>query len=447
MFSFTTEQTAPAVYDPIPLDGEQFIPINILELSFKLMDPQGDPMDYTVETKPDIGSGSGTGVGDGTYTVDVSGLENLTEYLWYVNVTDGTNWKHKIFCFTTEPRMVFNPFDEGWQYRKEITIDHNEVDGELIDFPILISTTDDDLRQKAQNDGDDLLFMDGPDVATRLYHEVEYFEGSTGLSIIWVKIPMVHAQEDTSFYIYYGNEECGNQDTREAIWMNGYTGVYHLADETDSTSNHYNGIRFGDPDFSSTQKIGKGVDLDGNDAIIDLGTPSPNTDDYSFSCWGSSAYLGDTQELLCFRHTAHYEVKTISTLILGPEDPNIKPRSHIRDEDGTQDWLYGFNLGLDEWHLYHLVRNDNTFSLYVDGVVVDSFTDGNIGNINWDDPNGCQHIGASEYPTGNMRFFLNGQMDETRILVGKGLSSEWISTEFNNQNDPSDFLSFGPEEP
>ena len=41
--------------------------------------------------------------------------------------------------------------------------------------------------------------------------------------------------------------------------------------------------------------------------------------------------------------------------------------------------------------------------------------------------------------------FYNGVIDELRISK-ICRSSSWISTEYNNQNDPLSFLSFGPEE-
>jgi len=100
-FSFETELVAPVVSDPNPEDGERYISIDLPQLSFNLKDPQGDLMDYTVETSPDIGSGSGTNVGEGTYSIDVSGLDYSSEYKWFVNVTDGENWKHNDFSWTT----------------------------------------------------------------------------------------------------------------------------------------------------------------------------------------------------------------------------------------------------------------------------------------------------------------------------------------------------------
>ena len=115
-YTFTTVPVAPFVSDPVPPDGSDIVLVSLPQLNFTLTDYQGDLMDYTVETNPDIGSDSGTGVGDGQYTVDVSGLDYSTEYTWYVNVTDGTYWKHETFTFTTLPEgvIIFHPTDDTY---------------------------------------------------------------------------------------------------------------------------------------------------------------------------------------------------------------------------------------------------------------------------------------------------------------------------------------------
>jgi hypothetical protein len=47
---------------------------------------------------------------------------------------------------TAETRTSFDPFMEGWTCRKQITIDHTKVAGDLTDFPVLISITDASLQ-------------------------------------------------------------------------------------------------------------------------------------------------------------------------------------------------------------------------------------------------------------------------------------------------------------
>jgi hypothetical protein len=113
-FTFTTELIAPVISNPFPTDNAQYIPVETLNLSFDLKDYQGDLMDWTVETQPDIGSGAATGVSDGGYTVTISGLDYFTSYRWFVNVTDGEHWMKKTYIFRTiaENTLVLEPIDD-----------------------------------------------------------------------------------------------------------------------------------------------------------------------------------------------------------------------------------------------------------------------------------------------------------------------------------------------
>jgi len=100
IFSFTTIQERPIVTNPVPFDRSS-ISTDLSELSFTLTDIQGDKMDYTVETSPDIGSDSATNVGNGVYSMQIDTLEENIWYYWFVNVTDGEHWTKEKFNFYT----------------------------------------------------------------------------------------------------------------------------------------------------------------------------------------------------------------------------------------------------------------------------------------------------------------------------------------------------------
>ncbi|MFA5101740.1 MAG: DNRLRE domain-containing protein [Candidatus Thermoplasmatota archaeon] len=113
-YTFTTVLAAPIISNPLPKNNAQFVPIWTLNVSFDLMDYQGDLMNWTVETQPDVGSGAMTGVANGRYSVVISGLEYFTNYIWFVNVTDGVYWMRRAFVFrtTSEGTLVFEPNDD-----------------------------------------------------------------------------------------------------------------------------------------------------------------------------------------------------------------------------------------------------------------------------------------------------------------------------------------------
>jgi len=95
-------QVPPTISNPQPANNSANVPITLSQLSVEISDPNGDLMNWTIETSPDIGSASGTNTPDGTITCPVSNLTYGTIYHWFVNVTDGYVWTNKTYTFTTE---------------------------------------------------------------------------------------------------------------------------------------------------------------------------------------------------------------------------------------------------------------------------------------------------------------------------------------------------------
>ncbi|MCP4231108.1 MAG: DUF2341 domain-containing protein, partial [bacterium] len=116
-------------------------------------------------------------------------------------------------------------WNDNWSYRKAIVINSDYVTGDLTDFPALISLTDTGLGAHAQEDGDDIVFID--DEGKKLSHEIESFATTTGVLVAWVKIPSLSSTEDTVMNMYYGNANIGNQETPENVWDDNYGMVHH----------------------------------------------------------------------------------------------------------------------------------------------------------------------------------------------------------------------------
>ncbi len=139
-------------------------------------------------------------------------------------------------------------YDTSWQYRKLISIDYTKVPSLLSNFPVLIDITDSDLASNAQSDGDDILFT-ASDGVTKLPHEIESYDSSTGHLVAWVKVPTLYSSDETRIYMYYGNPTASNQENASAVWDSNYVVVQHM-EETDvnfydSTSYANNGMLYG----------------------------------------------------------------------------------------------------------------------------------------------------------------------------------------------------------
>ena len=190
-----------------------------------------------------------------------------------------------------------------WNYRKQITIDNTKVPNtDQTNFPILINRTDADWKDTsnsgkvAQADGGDILFTSS-DGSTKLSHEIEKYNNTTGEIQAWVKIPTLSASSDTIIYMYYGNASIANQWDINNVWDTNHKMVQHLQEDpsgsapqmTDSTSNSNNGTSGGTMTSSdqATGKIDGSLNFDGtddkitvsDDAVLDI------TDTITLSTW------------------------------------------------------------------------------------------------------------------------------------------------------------------
>jgi hypothetical protein len=452
-------ETYPPNQEPIitnenPPSGTGDVPLSLSELSFHISDADGDRMSYTVTTNPDIGSVQGNGY-DGEYSLQINNLECDKIYSWTVSVSDGTDTVEKVFGFFTEAGPPFNPFYEGWRYRKKITIDHNKIEGNLEDFPILVSLIDTNLASKAQIDGDDILFMDGTGVANKLYHEIEKYDDSTGELVAWVKIPSLSSIVDTELYMYYGNVDCSNQQFSERVWDENYVMVHHMIDKpdnkhiSDSTFNNLNGYKKESNEPNQQYGIiGYGQKFDGEDDYIYVNSDTrldAALDDRTYEVWikvSDDIDTGDGTGRFIFSKqpnigreprtsmAVNKEAGVAVFLFEGSENGNTSVIRGNTDIRGETCYIVGIrDRDADELRLYLNGNQDND-------PVIDGDQDGsNDGEL-------C--IGDQPSVQSNGRVFKD-IIDEIRVSTVVR-SDAWIKTSFNSMNDPFNFYSIGPEE-
>lgn len=338
----------------------------------------------------------------------------------------------------------------GVRFRKPITINRNRLGSsctsDLFDFPVLIVImSDNDLRTTTNGGhvdsdlGHDIIFTDG---TLQLDHELEYYGGSGGNLMAWVRVPILSESSNTVIYINYGNA-CAAAPTQNpaGVWDLNYVGVWHLKEQTglhsDSTDPANDAVQMS----VTTQgdNIGQidGADyFDGIDDYIRVGNAADlNPSNITVEAWINATSLPSTYPRIISKETDTtanpYNLfirQSIQRLrfCVGTGDPAterctgdalINPDTwyHVAGTYDGSDLITYLNGDLD------LVRADT------DTVIVDPGTDLHIGNN----------------PTLARQF--DGIIDEVRIsnIVREPC---WLETGYSNQNNPGNFYSVGQEQ-
>ena len=350
-------------------------------------------------------------------------------------------------------------YDTDWRFRKQITIDFNQVDANLTNFPVVINLpTDAELAASAQADGDDILFTSS-DETTKIPHEIELFVSGTGQLVAWVNVSSISASVDTDIYMYYGNAAVGSQEDVSNVWDANYVDVLHLKESpngaldelNDSSGNGNHGQTFSMGAGNSVDAVaGKGLNFVRADAldqirVYDSASLDGTADEGTLEFWvnfvaappPSTYYLimVHSQRFSGLRGMEHaWRVDDNFFMYPNAGDPGGETFS------GTT--LHGFVAGL--WHpvVWRWRR--------VPGQDHDLFTDGVSRAFDFGDnsPNWTVDATIDDWHYGgtfdrNDRWF-DGSMDEIRVS-NIMRSDGWISTGHNNQSDPGNFYTLGPQ--
>ena len=342
-------------------------------------------------------------------------------------------------------------YDTDWSYRKKITLNSANISGSdnLTSFPVLISLVDTDLRDDALNNGDDIIFTAGDEV-TRLEHEVESYNGTSGNLTAWVMIPSLSATSDTEIYMYYGHAGAGNSENAPGVWDANYKMVQHLEETsggsdaiTDSTSNSHDGTDYNTPTFSASGQIDGAIDFDKpSGEYIQL--PNTNTilnsDNLTVEAWFKTTTnhpeygVGDMEGRIV---NLQRDNVTVSTGVSLYAEANMIGLLYY---NGSVHIYKKYTVNYWDGVGHHVAAThrtaDNTWRLYFDGAQVATEVD-SFGDFGAHPANIGTYDGTSRY--------FDGLIDEVRIS-NTARDADWIQTSYNNQSNPGDFLTPGVEE-
>jgi len=326
-----------------------------------------------------------------------------------------------------------NWFDTAFKRRVPITIKTNQVPTAQSDFPFLFNSVLADLSF-AKSNGDDIRFvLENKTVLDVEIQEIETGSGTSNFLIAWSKIPTI--QDDLQFFMYYNNPAAPSLNTNEAVWSD-YQNVLHMNQTPvvgpsilDSTVKGNNATPTLTGVTQANGKIGKALDFDGLTGFIS-GTFPINASFY-ISIWAKSN-VTDWNEFGFV-----YSARGINGFIIHPVQNTKDVMYFIFNGTGTV-----FNVGtvtpidITTFHKYGLSFNNSTnqVRIFLDGVE----TDNPMITIDRGSSNIPIRIGEDS------AFGRFGDMvgDEAQIR-SSFVSSDFVETEFNNQNAPDSFYTVG----
>jgi hypothetical protein len=328
-------------------------------------------------------------------------------------------------------------------YRMPITIDKSKVSGTQSNFPVLISITSASLKSGSgghvQNgSGYDIVFR-ASDGTTALPHEVERYIAIDGTITAWVKIPTISSAANTLIYVYYGDSSISAAtETPASVWDSNYKAVFHLHDdEKDSTSNPSPTPAANHSSTNGAGKIADGQVFNGTNQWIQINS-SANTmidTNLTISAWVKASAFPASPKLA--QVIAKYASPSPSFKLQLDSTKKTNFSTPGRSLSGTAGEILA-----NTWYLLTAVQQGTSKKIYINGNVAATASDGS-GLDPESMPVGIGASLASDKVTASE--FFTGSIDEVRIS-NSARSVDWIKTEYNNQNSPGTFHSFGPEE-
>jgi hypothetical protein len=425
------------ISNPTPANNAIGVEINPI-LSIEVEEYYGNLMTVTFMTNA-TGSwttiGSNTSVPNGVYQQKPNNMNNYNKnYYWRVTCTSVKGEEIETYHFKTYNLPEMNWWNDDWIYVKEIKIDHTKVNAQQTNFPILINLPSDiNLAAHAQPDGDDIVFTDAN--GNKLNHEIELYENNNGRLIAWVNIPTLSSTTDTKLYMYYGNNNCNNQQNPQNTWNNNYLMVHHMEESGniyDSTSHALNAINHGTT-TDSNGKIGNCRYFDDSSSdYYDFGASdmlNPGMNSWTITLWTKITYIKSYVMLRKLASNVGFHLSLYQKV----DGVNY---FYVNDTINETYKYWGTTWSDGIWHYLTIVinRNTNQLDMYLDGNLKNGGGQGNLTGLN--------NI------TSNSNFLLyggaDGRHDEFTIST-TARNSSWIKTSYNNQNNPSSFYSIYPE--
>jgi hypothetical protein len=363
----------------------------------------------------------------------------------------------------------------SFKYRKDITVQHTRVFGDLSDYAVLIDILDYDLYTDCRSDGTDIIFVSGGNI---LSHEIERFDQDFDTILkrarltAWVKTNL-SASVDTVITMYYGNSLVNSITDPEAVWTQDYMAVWHLnetvTDESttgihyDSSSGDYDGNQDGNDEVSALFSYGQ--QFDGTDDMINITLDKglDPTGDVTISGWfklnsnfGTSSATSQMIMAKFFSPDDDMHIVLVGndytqgsvapgSLVFKVENNNAQKYVWTQTTSWTAGQWYYFVCSMD-------ASNPSNNQIYIDGQPDTNVT--TAGSAVYANLTYSAHWGIGGGETDGQLPWLgamyggwfDGSIDEVRISnVDRTNQLGWIPTAYSNQRFSNTFYNVGSE--
>ncbi|OGO45761.1 MAG: hypothetical protein A2Z05_05795 [Chloroflexi bacterium RBG_16_60_22] len=368
------------------------------------------------------------------------------------------------FPFLPSSAYAVGWYNPSWLYREAVTIDYTKVGADLTDFPVYINLANlgASFFSHVNNGGGDIRITKS-DGTTELAREVVSCNTGTSTGELHFKADTLSSSANTVFYIYYGNAGASDYavtDTygRNAVWSNGYVGVWHLSETSGSAADSvgtHTGTFNGNLPSAATGIMGSGQNLNGTTGYIQTDSGELQTaDSFTISAWFQTTVTDYAHHIAWEGDVAGNGWGTQAEINL-----SIGEYTTSGQANRLSTWLGSsvtgsaadaISLGVaftDTTNFNYMVAVMTNLStspageMFLNGVSqgTDTGTTANTSRAGWNTNLRVGRAGTNE------RYF-SGVIDEVR-LSGGVRTSGWNSTEYNNQYTPGTFYSVGAETP
>lgn len=361
-----------------------------------------------------------------------------------------------IFHFTGRVDRVQATYGNGYVYRRSITIDNTKVMGsaDLTNYPAMISGTYAYLATTGNGgnvtnaNGYDIIFTSDAAGSTKLDHEIERYVATTGEIVMWVRIPTLDYDNDTTIYMFYNNSSVTtSQEAITGTWNSNYGLVAHLketsGDQLDSTSNNNDFLNANisvTAKGSAVGKIGGANDFEVSSNnlmyVVDANNLNYNNT-MTLSAWVKrESQAGGAYATIMGRGTASsqgYDFNVTDTAAL-----------ELYDDLEFVDSATGV-ITDGNWAYVTAVVSSDQATFYVNGAT--------SGTVNQSFDLASSLTSPTKFTVGVLELYgptryadyFDGIIDEVRAS-NVALTAGWIQTDYNNQNSPSTFYIVGGAE-